>query len=468
MLSDSIVRPGVPFHAWPKVRAARGRSPALAIVALAAICTGATPPRDAPCSQEEFVSWVRESAIHLEAEKWHVIDTTRLSDLDEALKGKRFVYLGEPDHGIREKYDYRLLFIRYLVQKGWRHIAVEAGFAGGKRLDRYLATGDPAHIEAHYERHLREGRETRAPGVPGARDPEFLAILRSEKTWFLQQLRAINEARPAGTERLHWFGFDLDSTPGGGYADAVALLQPHESNALIQNILQRLALVDGETQTQEVQRLRGLLEFLDSRQADLRDALGEADAREVRSSIECLANSYRFAIAREAGPDTPAWRRGMAKREQIMCRRLDEWIDGLPPADKVILLGHNFHLARKNTAIRVEGTAIGRQNIGTHLADRFPGQVCVIWMLYDRGRHLDAYSKPYVKEVPSHSGTIARVLAKAGTRFVLPLHSGDAGESYLHQPREFIANGEFRASAVLPEQADVLFFLSEATELRGR
>jgi hypothetical protein len=131
-------------------------------------------------------------------------------------------------------------------------------------------------------------------------------------------------------------------------------------------------------------------------------------------------------------------------------------------------MGHNFHLAKRSTAIRVEGTLISRENIGTHLANRFPGQVCAVWMLYDRGRHLDAYSKPYVKDVSSRRGTITQLLAKVGTRFILPLHSGDSRESYLHLPREFVANGEFRASAVVPEQADVLFFLAEASELRGR
>jgi len=151
-----------------------------------------------------------------------------------------------------------------------------------------------------------------------------------------------------------------------------------------------------------------------------------------------------------------------------MCRQLDEWIDGLSPDDKVILLGHDFHLAKKSTAIRVEGASIGRESTGTHLANRFPDQVCAIWMLYDRGRHLDAYSKPYVKDVVSRRGTITQLLAKAGRRFVLPLHGGDSRGSYLHPPREFLANGEFRASAVLPEQADVLFFLVEASELRGR
>lgn len=440
----------------------------LGIAVLAPECTGSVElPLDRP-SEEDFVEWVRESAINLRTTEWDKIDSSKLSALEETFKGKRFVYLGEPDHGIHEKYDYRLILIRYLFENGWRHIGVEAGFSDGKKLDRYLETGDTAHIDAHYQRHARQGRDDRAKGVPGARDPEFLAILRSEKTWFLEQLRSLSESHSPKSARLHWFGFDLDSSPGGGYADAETLLRPHESQPLIQSILQRLALVDGETRMQEVRRLRDLLEFLHRNGAELRQCLGTTHTRELQRSIRCLADSFRFTEALQAEPDSPEWRQSMAKREEIMCRQLDEWIDGLSPTDKVILLGHNLHLARNSTAIRVEGTPIGRRNIGTYLADRFPDQVCSIWMFYDRGRHLDAYSKPYVKKVASRRGTINHLLAKAGTLFVLPLHSGDSRESYLHQARDFVVNGEFRANAVLTEQVDVLFLMAQVSELRGR
>ena len=81
--------------------------------------------------------------------------------------------------------------------------------------------------------------------------------------------------------------------------------------------------------------------------------------------------------------------------------RTSDWIAALGPDEKVILLGHNLHLSKDNPRIRVNGYSMSRRNIGTQLARQYPGEVCVIWMLYDHGRHLDPYSKPYVKPVSS-------------------------------------------------------------------
>jgi hypothetical protein len=89
-------------------------------------------------------------------------------------------------------------------------------------------------------------------------------------------------------------------------------------------------------------------------------------------------------------------------------------------------------------------------------------------MLYDHGRHFDPYSRPYVKKVGSRRGTVERLLAKAGSVFVLPLHSGDPRESYLAQERNIVANGRFVKSVDLSRQADALFFITEASELRAR
>ena len=39
------------------------------------------------------------------------------------LIGKRIVFLGESHHWVHEKYTCRELLLRYLVSRGWRHIA---------------------------------------------------------------------------------------------------------------------------------------------------------------------------------------------------------------------------------------------------------------------------------------------------------------------------------------------------------
>ena len=58
------------------------------------------------------------------------------------------------------------------------------------------------------------------------------------------------------------------------------------------------------------------------------------------------------------------------------------------------------------------------------------------------------------------------LLAKAGPAFVLPLHTGDEGESYLKQMRTFVQNGSV-ANGVLVNQADAIFFVEEVTAIQG-
>lgn len=48
-------------------------------------------------------------------------DEARLA-LGRMLEGKRFVFLGEPDHFIIEKSPYRLTFIQYLFEQGWQDV----------------------------------------------------------------------------------------------------------------------------------------------------------------------------------------------------------------------------------------------------------------------------------------------------------------------------------------------------------
>ena len=94
-----------------------------------------------------FVEWAREAAVFVGDFADDGFEVERLAFLDEALEGKRIVYLGEPSHWIHEKYPYRLLMVRYLFSRGWRHLGEELSWSDGKRVDRYLETGDPAQLD---------------------------------------------------------------------------------------------------------------------------------------------------------------------------------------------------------------------------------------------------------------------------------------------------------------------------------
>src|SRR5437660_1172467 len=62
--------------------------------------------------------------------------------LDDLAARARFAFLVEFDHMIHEKWQFRLLCVRYLVSRGWRWFGEELDWREGERIERYLRTGD--------------------------------------------------------------------------------------------------------------------------------------------------------------------------------------------------------------------------------------------------------------------------------------------------------------------------------------
>ena len=118
-----------------------------------------------------------------------------------------------------------MLFIRYLYQKGFRHIGMEMGVSDGLRMDQHLATGEVSHLDRvaifGYHGDQRNDREDGIPNWTDGSQPEFMKKAISEARWFHGQLRDLSVSRPKGTPRLHWFGYDLSFLPGGGYLDTL-------------------------------------------------------------------------------------------------------------------------------------------------------------------------------------------------------------------------------------------------------
>ncbi len=117
----------------------------------------------------ELKAWASERAIRLELPLRSESNFERLAALDTAIAAKRIVYLGEPDHFIHEKYDYRLLMLRYLVSRGWNHIGEEMGLVDGYRINKFLASGDSDYLDRvpmyGYKGGQRADRDDSATGL---------------------------------------------------------------------------------------------------------------------------------------------------------------------------------------------------------------------------------------------------------------------------------------------------------------
>jgi len=182
---------------------------------------------------EDFRAYAAERAIAFSNLEATNENARQLSILDPLVTEKRFAYVGEPDHFIHEKYAYRLLMLKYLAGRGFTHLGEEIGASDGMRIDRFLGTGDESHLERiaiyGYSGAIRTDRDDTPTGILrdsfGAAYPT--AQFAAEQKRFAHGIREIGahlESAESGS-RLHFFGFDIDALPGGGYEDLAEILE---------------------------------------------------------------------------------------------------------------------------------------------------------------------------------------------------------------------------------------------------
>jgi erythromycin esterase-like protein len=437
----------------------------LIVLAVAAVSASET------ATEDTWIDWATDRALILDPVEWPETMPEELGPITDALDGTRVVFLGESDHYSAEKYDYRLLLIRALFERGYRHLGMEMGLSDGMRVDRYLETGDERHLDRvatyGYRGDVRPDRESVPRPLEAVAEQPFFDAFIAEERAFLRQLRAINASLGPGEERLHWFGWDIDATyPGGGYAEARTILGQHHGTPVVDEVLARLALVPTETFTAEAERLEGVLALMADREVELLEALGPADAHLLRHVVRNLVDSLNFGELAFREPFGRYWNEALQRREEALIGRLDDgWLTRLDPSSKVILMGHNMHLGKDPSSLR-SGPADGDAtvgmwpSVGSAVAARLP--VYAFWMLYDHGTSVRAFAADPVFSVPSHPDRVEHLLARIAPVLVLPLGDDDPRAAWLDEDRNFVQNGDY-ASGRLRRQADAIFFVEEVT-----
>ncbi len=204
---------------------------------------------------ESFLAWARRSAIPMPASHEELLSDRAQGALGGILEGKRFVFLGEPDHFIVEKYPFRLTLIQYLFGRGWRHVGMETGRSVGWRVDRYLETGDASCLST-------EGAESPSPADLAIHDKTLEFVEAHEENAFPEQLRQINERRAPGTARLHYWGYDLDlGVPLGSVKPIQWLLEGHASSQVdeLLSALDRLGGLSTDEQLAQIEAIQNRL-----------------------------------------------------------------------------------------------------------------------------------------------------------------------------------------------------------------
>ncbi len=400
---------------------------------------------DDEAAAEAFVAWAAEVAIPVDLNRG--IDAETLAPLVE---GKRFVYLGEPDHFIQEKYAFRLAFLRPLHELGWRHLGMEMGRSDGLRFDSYLESGDESRL-------LEVGLYSSTTSVAGA--IEAGGFLGSEMA-YARAVRAIAD----GPARLHYFGFDLDMAPGNGIEDARSRLADLGEEAEL-----GLILDDVWSAEDRVEELAIFLAELEDPESGLAAPLSEERRRELRLDLLGLGESLHFQRAQaDAAGDLTTLLEGFARRERTMFQLFDGYVESVPESEKIVLTGHNMHLGRSwEGASWIElGSFVSVPlwpTIGAHICGSSSPRVLAVWLVYDHGEHLAASDRLTPREVSSVDGTVESLLARLPHEaLLLPLASDDPRSAWLDGDRTYRVNGGVGRGR-LRELTDVLLFVREAT-----
>jgi erythromycin esterase-like protein len=423
--------------------------------------------------REAFLSWARRAAVPLPASPEEPLGERAQAALDRMLAGKRFVFLGEPDHFILEKYPFRLLFIQYLLQRGWRHVGMETGRSVGWRVDRYLETGDTSDLST-------EGAESPNPMDQAIRNKILEFVDAHEFSPFFEQLRQISERRVPGAARLHYWGYDLDLGIPLGSVKPIQRLLEGRASSQVQELLSALDRLKGLSTDEQLTQIEAIQNHLTASA----DILPARIQRELQSWLAFLRDSVAAEKRPRQNQDSGGNRRWWAQREHFLMQFLDAIVDGLSSDDKLILLGHDVHLSKDaanlhlhpqfscfwgalswlrawgyKTFFTLAGwpTSMG-DSVGAHLHRRFPGQVLSVWMLYGQGSLM---TEKGPRTVRLHGDTVESLLAQVGDRFLLPLNDVDPpARAILSHANIRLAGGSY-ASTDLTAQADALYFVRE-------
>jgi hypothetical protein len=409
-----------------------------------------------PGESDRLLDWARSSGSALDPLFESATQPVApLGMLDQLTRGVDLVFLGELDHFVHEKSDFRLLLCRYLLSRGWRSFAEELSWSDGLRVQRFLAgEGSLERLSLFgYRGDLRDDRDDQPTGVFRASFDRYpTALMAAEQGRFYRGLRSA-----AAGAALAYHGLDIDGLPGGGYADIADALAPSADEPGVRAFLQGLARVAGESVAEESARLAALIPEA--------AAVG-ATAPEVEVSLCSMAESLTYIDITYPAKTYEATAPGMAFREGCMKRRFDQ-IRALTSDAPMVVMGHGLHLAKDDRLLR-GATGVGpgggqECSLGHHLVQVEGLTAVSIWLVHGAGED----SQPF-PDLPRRfaypADSLNRRLAPLAVPALIPIAGAPKGLF----DRPLVVGHLYNAvqPVVLDGQVDAILYLPHVTPMR--
>ncbi len=432
----------------------------------------------------DFLSAGHDAAIQLPPQNWAETESNFFKFLDKQIEGKRVVFLGEAAHWVSEKYDYRLILLKYLVSKGFRNVGMEMGLSDGARIDHFLQTGDASNLNqvalyGYRGAFIRPRLSIKSCGADDKTNPEFSRRFGIEERNFYSSLYQIG-VKSGLKGKVRHFGFDIDTVPGGGYEDILRILDGLKALKL-NNVRKALELVENETLEAEGSRLEKALNLVDSYKNQLVAELGAIQFAKLRANLVTLTSSFKFLAILATKPcdqtQIPDWTKNlmvaMAEREKVMFQNFKTKLQELDSDEKIVLMGHNFHLSKDPSSLWFTSADVPVQyappmwpSIGQFVSRDLSLSTFSIWMIHNKGTQSNINCPTVSCPVEAKPGYLGDTLSNLGQVFALPLFAMPADKlGYLDQRLNFGVNGG-TYSGNIHRNADMIFFVNEVTGLR--
>lgn len=425
--------------------------------------------------KERHVEWLEEHARPLGSSPSGPLSPEIQSLVADAASSHRYIALAEGDHFVADKYAYRLAFLRDLVlTHSNRQIAMEIGGSDARRIDRFLETGDETWLRkvvlyGYAGDNPLERRELGPYSRALSNDCSERFINAELEFW--RELRVLSQAAEAQDgRRIRLYGFDYDAMPGGGFQDARDALAACSDAPLIATIREALTPPSGSGGTAELERLRQLIDEVHDVTGAIDEACGAGIAERTAATLDQLVSSYDLAMERASiGEDPDVLKAHFNDREALMERRMAALTERLEPAENIILLGHNLHLAKSVDQLRFGPPDDARPmwpSLGARLEARTPGSMYVIWLLFAEGTRLQPTAGGCEPEadVELRSGSLEETLSTAGDRYLVAL--ADAPQGGLTDTDFEFGTATSYGGGSLRGAVDALVFLAEARSSR--
>jgi erythromycin esterase len=278
----------------------------------------------------EVQRWVAEHAIPLvSVEPGHGF--ADMEPLRAVVGDARVVALGEATHGTREFFQLKHRMLEFLVtQMGFTLFGIEATMPEAFELNEYVlhGKGDPKKALTHVY---------------------FWTWNTEEVLAMIEWMRAYN-ADPAHTDKLEFYGFDMQSPPYAvGYVvDYLRVVDPSHARKVeraLELLMDPFMLgLQADWKLAQRQRVtaaaRALVRRFERRRADY-------IARSNAQAYELAAQHARVAADGaevRVGAHVPDFSRLARVRDAAMAKNI-EWILARRPGQKLVVWAHNGHVA---------------------------------------------------------------------------------------------------------------------------